>query len=181
MKLSFIYNTFNQFNKFPDEEVGNIVINSRIAQKGDVFFAIKGENFDGHQFIKDVLDKGVLAVVASDSTIQNDKIILVDDTVKALWLLAQKWREKINPHVLGITGSSGKTTVKELTATILQSIYGQDKVLSTQGNLNNHLGVPLTLLKLSESHHFAVIEMGMNHFGELSYLTQIAKPNVALI
>ncbi|MCV2503082.1 MAG: UDP-N-acetylmuramoyl-tripeptide--D-alanyl-D-alanine ligase [Neisseriaceae bacterium] len=181
MKLSFIYNTFNQFNKFPDEEVGNIVINSRIAQKGDVFFAIKGENFDGHQFIKDVLDKGVLAVVASDSTIQNDKIILVDDTVKALGLLAQKWREKINPHVLGITGSSGKTTVKELTATILQSIYGQDKVLSTQGNLNNHLGVPLTLLKLSESHHFAVIEMGMNHFGELSYLTQIAKPNVALI
>ncbi|QRN40978.1 MAG: UDP-N-acetylmuramoyl-tripeptide--D-alanyl-D-alanine ligase [Neisseriaceae bacterium] len=181
MKLSFIYNTFNQFNRFPDVEVRNIVTDSRIAQQGDVFFAIKGVNFDGHQFIDDVLSKGVLAVIASDSTVKNDKIILVDDTVKSLGLLASKWRQEINPYVLGITGSSGKTTVKELTATILKSIYGQDNVLWTQGNLNNHLGVPLTLLKLSAAHRFAVIEMGMNHFGELSYLTQIVKPNIVLI
>lgn len=105
----------------------------------------------------------------------------VDDTLAALQKLAKAWRENVNPFVFGITGSSGKTTVKEMLAGVLRHRFGDEAVLATAGNFNNHIGLPLTLLKLNEKHRYAVIEMGMNHFGELSLLTRIAGPNVALV
>ena len=105
----------------------------------------------------------------------------VDDTLAALQTLAKAWRDNVNPFVFGITGSGGKTTVKEMLAAVLRRRFGDDAVLATAGNFNNHIGLPLTLLKLNEKHRYAVIEMGMNHFGELAVLTQIAKPDAALV
>ena len=110
-----------------------------------------------------------------------ERCVEVDDTLAALQKLAKAWRENVNPFVFGITGSSGKTTVKEMLAGVLRHRFGDEAVLATAGNFNNHIGLPLTLLKLNEKHRYAVIEMGMNHFGELFLLTRIAGPNVALV
>jgi len=107
--------------------------------------------------------------------------VKVDDPLAALQVLAKAWRDNVNPFVFGITGSGGKTTVKEMLAAVLRRRFGDDAVLATVGNFNNHIGLPLTLLKLNEKHRYAVIEMGMNHFGELAVLTQIAKPDAALV
>jgi UDP-N-acetylmuramoyl-tripeptide--D-alanyl-D-alanine ligase len=107
--------------------------------------------------------------------------IVAEDTYQALGNLAAYWRSKFNMPIAGITGSSGKTTVKEMLASILRADASPETVLATQGNLNNHIGLPLTLLKLNAQHRYAVIEMGMNHTGEIAYLTGLTKPNVALI
>ena len=164
-----------------DSPINQITTDSRTAQQGDLFFALVGENHDAHDFVPDVLAKGATAVVSRGDCASFSGCLKVDDTLAALQTLAAAWRKQLNPFVYGITGSSGKTTVKEMLATILRTAHGADAVLATAGNFNNHIGLPLTLLNLREQHRHAVIEMGMNHAGELAVLTRIAAPNVALV
>ena len=182
LDLNFICQTLGLTMPSENQPVSRIVTDSRDIQDGDVFFALAGERFDAHDFVEDVLAAGATAVVVSREDCAALKGALkVDDTLVALQKLAKAWRENVNPFVFGITGSSGKTTVKEMLAGVLRHRFGDEAVLATAGNFNNHIGLPLTLLKLNEKHRYAVIEMGMNHFGELSLLTRIASPNVALV
>ena len=182
LDLNFICQTLDLPMPSENQPVSRIVTDSRDIQDGDVFFALAGERFDAHDFVEDVLAVGATAVVVSREDCAALKGALkVDDTLAALQKLAKAWRENVNPFVLGITGSSGKTTVKEMLAGVLRHRFSDEAVLATAGNFNNHIGLPLTLLKLNEKHRYAVIEMGMNHFGELSLLTRIASPNVALV
>ncbi|MBR0129509.1 MAG: UDP-N-acetylmuramoyl-tripeptide--D-alanyl-D-alanine ligase [Neisseriaceae bacterium] len=182
LNLSFIADVFQAALPCADFVVGKITTDSRTAQKNDVFFALLGDNFDGHDFVDEVLSRGAVCVVSRADCVGKSGCLKVGDTLAALGKLAHAWRNK-NPQVsvLAITGSSGKTTVKEMTAAILRRKFGENAVLATQGNLNNHIGLPLTLLNLRKNHRVAVLEMGMNHFGELDYLTHIAKPDIALI
>ncbi|SMC26673.1 UDP-N-acetylmuramoyl-tripeptide--D-alanyl-D-alanine ligase [Andreprevotia lacus DSM 23236] len=157
-----------------------VTTDSRDIRAGDLFVALKGERFDGHDFAAAALAQGAVAVLVQQP-LDGGNHIVVSDTLAALGTLAHYWRKKLNPVVVAITGSNGKTTVKEMTATVLAHCAGKDAVLATQGNLNNHIGVPLTLLSLREGHRYAVVEMGMNHSGEIDYLTRLAEPDVALV
>lgn len=181
INLNFLCNALDL--PIPEQNItlGKITTDSRHVQKGDVFFALIGENHDAHDFVPQVLEKGAFAVVSRSDCASLENCLVVSDTLIALQKLSAAWRNDINPFVFGITGSSGKTTVKEMLATILRSYFGEAAVLATSGNLNNHIGLPLTLLNLNENHRFAVIEMGMNHAGELAQLTRLACPNVALV
>jgi len=162
---------------------------SRSVKSGDLFIALSGKNFDGHKFVAQAKDRGaVAAMVNQESDIkknQDSKIpmIIVKDTLLGLGRLAAYWRGCFDIPLIAVTGSNGKTTVKEMIALILLQLVGKDsnKVLATTGNLNNDIGVPKMLLQLCKQHKYAVIEMGMNHSGEISYLTHLAKPSVALI
>lgn len=184
LDLNFICQTFDRQLSVTNAAVKRVVIDSRTIQAGDVFVAIRGEHFDGHDFVDDVLAKGALLCIVSRTEYSQDKrCLVVEDTEKALGQLAHAWRMTVNPalQVFGITGSAGKTTVKEMLATILRHHAGEQAVLATAGNFNNHLGLPLTLLQLKSHHRYAVIEMGMNHAGELSYLTRLTCPDYALV
>ncbi|MDO4694155.1 MAG: UDP-N-acetylmuramoyl-tripeptide--D-alanyl-D-alanine ligase [Eikenella sp.] len=158
-----------------------IITDSRQAQAGDVFFALAGDKHDAHDFVPQVLAAGAYAVVSRADCAALSGSLKVADTLAALQTLAAAWREAVDPLVFGITGSSGKTTVKEMLAAVLRRHFGDDAVLATEGNFNNHIGLPLTLLQLQPQHRYAVIEMGMNHFGELAALTRIARPDAALV
>lgn len=182
LDLNWIHHTFQAALNCPNCPVERVVIDSRDIQAGDVFFAIQGERFDGHDYVDAALAKGaLLAITSRADCVGKEGCLNVDDTEHALGQLAKAWRMHLNPMVLGITGSSGKTTVKEMVAAILRRAFGAQAVLATAGNLNNHLGLPLTLLKLTPEHRFAVVEMGMNHAGELAYLSNLAKPDKSLI
>ncbi|WP_338809372.1 UDP-N-acetylmuramoyl-tripeptide--D-alanyl-D-alanine ligase [Neisseria leonii] len=182
LDLNFICQTLNLPAPRENSAVGRVVTDSRDIQNGDVFFALAGERFDAHDFVPDVLARGAAAVVVSRADCAGlDGALAVNDTLAALQKLAQAWRGAVNPFVFGITGSSGKTTVKEMLAAVLRRAFGDAAVLATAGNFNNHIGLPLTLLKLVPQHRYAVIEMGMNHAGELSVLTRIARPGAALV
>lgn len=166
----------------PDVVFSRVVTDTRAIQAGDLFVALSGEHFDGHQFIAAALAAGAAAVLVSQVPSKtNIPYVHVADTLRALGALAAAWRQQCAPYVLAITGSNGKTTVKEMVAALLRQAYGAEAVLATKGNLNNHIGVPLTLLQLRPQHRYAVIEMGMNHLGELANLTHLAQPDVALI
>ena len=178
---NFVRRLFRLPENATDSVINQITTDSRTAQCGDLFFALVGENHDAHDFVPDVLAKGATAVVSRGDCAELSGCLKVDDTLAALQTLAAAWRKQLNPFVYGITGSSGKTTVKEMLASILRTAHGADAVLATAGNFNNHIGLPLTLLNLREHHRHAVIEMGMNHAGELAVLTRIAAPNVALV
>lgn len=158
---------------------------TRTIQQGDLFIALKGENFDGAKFVAQAAQAGaVAAVVNADSVIDGSPcpLIRVPDTRIALGKLAAHWRSQFDIPLVAITGSNGKTTVKEMLSVILRTATGSEEaVLATQGNFNNDIGMPLTLLKLRAHHRYAVIEMGMNHFGEIDYLTHLARPNVAVV
>ena len=156
---------------------------SRKIQSGDFFIAIAGEKFDGNQFLNEVFRKGALAALASkeECVPENDPVLLVEDTLKALQMIATAWRKELNPQLILVTGSNGKTTVKEMIASILKEALGEKHVLATRGNLNNDIGLPLTLLGLRSHHQIAVIELGMNHPGETQFLANIAQPNIVLI
>jgi UDP-N-acetylmuramoyl-tripeptide--D-alanyl-D-alanine ligase len=168
---------------------------SRTLRQGDLFVALSGENFDGNKFVASAEEKGAAAAMIQQKADNNDvstdlSLLRVKDTRLGLGQLAAYWRARFTIPVVGVTGSNGKTTVKEMIACILRQATLSDganvndalkQVLATEGNLNNDIGVPQMLLRLRAQHQYAVIEMGMNHVGEISYLTQLAKPDVAVI
>ena len=161
-----------------DVEVSSVSIDTRAIKPGQLYVAIKGHNFDGNEFVADAEHTGAIAALVHKGVTPTVPHIVVDDTRLALAELAGAWRKKASVSVIGITGSNGKTTVKEMTAAIL-SVNGN--TLFTQGNLNNDIGVPLTLLRLHEQHRYAVIEMGANHPGEIEYTSRYAEADVAII
>lgn len=165
-----------------DANAKRVVTDTRTLETGDLFVALKGERFDAHQFVAQALTQGAVgAMVDLSASIDAMPVIQVDDTRLALGRLAAGWRKRFAGHLVGITGSNGKTTVKELIAAILTAHDGAEAVLATAGNFNNDIGLPLTLLRLRTHHKYAVIEMGMNHPGEIRYLSGLAKPEVALV
>ena len=164
-------------------QVENINTDTRKSVPNSLFFALKGEKFDAHQYLEQAVAQRATAVVVqqSNSSLSVPQLV-VKDTRLALATLAKWLREEINPRTVAMTGSSGKTIVKEMTAHILQHTAGNaDAVLFTNGNFNNDIGVPLTLLRLTAQHRFAVVELGANHQGEINYTTQLAQPDAALI
>jgi UDP-N-acetylmuramoyl-tripeptide--D-alanyl-D-alanine ligase len=163
---------------------------TRTIQQGDLFIALKGENFDGSRFIIDAFKAGAVAAIVSAEGYERlrpiidpkSPVLVVEDTLLALGKLAAHWRKQFDIPLVAITGSNGKTTVKEMLAAILREATGsKESVMATGGNFNNDIGMPLTLLKLRVTHRYAVIEMGMNHPNEIFYLTRIARPDVALV
>jgi UDP-N-acetylmuramoyl-tripeptide--D-alanyl-D-alanine ligase len=161
-----------------------VTTDSREVARGALFVALRGERFDGHAFVDAALKSGAAGALVSDPdrvSTHDAGLILADDTLAALGQLAGAWRDRFRIPLVGVTGSNGKTTVKDMIAAVLRAHAGEDGVLATSGNLNNAIGMPLMLLRLRSPHRFAVIEMGMNHLGEIRYLTRIAKPTVALI
>jgi UDP-N-acetylmuramoyl-tripeptide--D-alanyl-D-alanine ligase len=159
-----------------------VTTDSRDVKPGDLFVALQGETFDGHDFALQSLRQGAVAVMAHKPMPDfNGNLIRVVDTRRALGQLAAAWRQRFSLPVIAITGSNGKTTVKEMIAAILAAAYGESGRLATQGNLNNEIGVPLTLLRLNAQHRAAVIELGMNHPGEIAELAQMTRPTVALV
>jgi UDP-N-acetylmuramoyl-tripeptide--D-alanyl-D-alanine ligase len=163
---------------------------SRKIVQGDLFVALRGENFDGYNFVATAAQAGAVAALVNADSYQGQgaklatgiQLLVVEDTRMALGQLAGWWRRQFTIPFVAITGSNGKTTVKEMLAGILREAAGSaDAVLATKGNFNNDIGLPLTLLQLNAAHRYAVIEMGMNHPAEIDYLTRIAAPDVALI
>ncbi len=165
-----------------DVAFDGVSTDSRTAPAGALFVALKGETFDAHSFLEQVAGRGVAAVVVH-ALPQGWTLpaIVVPDTLVALGRIANSWRVQHAIPVIGVTGSNGKTTVKEMISAILAAAFGEDARLATQGNLNNEIGVPLTLFRLGSQHRAAVIEMGMNHPGEIARLAAIAQPTVAMV
>ena len=165
-----------------DVTVTSVDTDSRRVLPGQLFVALPGEKFDGHDFLPQVANQGAVAALVSKPVTSNLPTVLVKDTRLALGQLASWWRQQLALPLIAVTGSNGKTTTKEMIAAIMQAhVGGADKVLATAGNFNNDIGMPLTLLRLRATHRCAVIEMGMNHLGEIDYLTRLAQPNVAVI
>ena len=179
MMLSEIAKTLHAPILGEDVRVSSVGTDSRSIVNGQLFVAIKGERFDGNSYAAAAIQQGAVAVLISDANIAARPAVLVEDTKIALGVLAQYWRQKFSLPVVAVTGSNGKTTVKEMIASILKVAKGD--VLATKGNLNNEIGMPLTLLNLRANHSGAVIEMGMNHLGEIRYLTKLASPQIALV
>ena len=156
-----------------------ISTDSRTNTKNTVFFALSGENFNGNKFAIDAINKGALLAVVDDVRyLTHEKCILVDNTLKTLQELASFHRKSHKAKVIGITGSNGKTTTKELISSVLSTEFN---IISTLGNFNNHIGVPLTLLKINDNTEIAIVEMGANHINEIALLCEIAKPDYGII
>src|ERR1035437_3811888 len=156
-----------------------ICTDSRVCPLDSLFFALKGENFNANGFAIAALEKGCAYAVVDEAEYAIDnRFILVDNVLESLQELATYHRRQIGTKIIGITGTNGKTTTKELIASVLKEKYN---ILYTQGNLNNHIGVPLTLLQLTKEHQLAVIEMGANHPGEIKQLAEIADPDYGII
>ena len=172
MDIQNLYSLFQSSN--------GVSIDSRSIKKDEIFFSIKGDNFDGNSFALDALDKGAKFSIVDDIKLknQNDKIIFVENSLKELQNLSRYNRSKYDVKVIGLTGSNGKTTTKNLICNIVSQKYN---TLCTDGNLNNHIGVPLTLLNIKPETEIAVIEMGANHIGEIENLCQICMPDIGLI
>jgi len=163
-------------------ELNDVVTDSRAVQAGNVFVALRGERFDAHDFLDAVVAQGASAVVVErvPAGLAVPAIVVPDSRV-ALGQIAHGWRSAHAIPVIGVTGSNGKTTVKEMIAAILAAAFGEDGYLATRGNFNNEIGVPLTLFRLQAQHQAAVIEMGMNHPGEIAVLSRIATPTLGLV
>lgn len=171
MSISELYELFIHHPK--------VTTDSRNCPKGSIFFALKGEKFDGNQYASKALDAGCdYAVIDNPDCYINKRTILVDNVLQTLQQLAHRHRKVIGLPIIGITGTNGKTTTKELLAAVLSSKYN---LLYTEGNLNNQIGVPLTLLRLNHDHEMAVIEMGASHPGDIKELVDIVQPNYGLI
>ena len=162
-----------------------ITTDSRDVPKGSMFFALKGDNFDGNQYAVPSLEKGASYAVVDNNEIYSNapsgiknRILLVDDVLSTLQQLANHHRCQLGTTIIGVTGTNGKTTTKELIAAVLSKKYN---VLYTQGNFNNHIGVPKTLLRLTKEHQIAVVEMGANHPGEIKTLVNIVQPDYGII
>ena len=159
-------------------EPNEIVIDSRLVQEGNLFCALPGENVDGHKFVSMAFDKGAYAcLVTHVPEGETRPCIVVEDVVEAMGDIAAAYRATLQIPIVGITGSVGKTTMKEMIASILEQKFA---VLKTDKNYNNHMGVPMTLSRINPEHRVAVVEMGINHFGEMEYLAKIVRPNVAV-
>lgn len=172
MDISKIYALFNKYK--------SVSIDTRSIKPNDIFFAIKGPNFDGNNFALQAIKTGASYVISDNPSIskKSEKIIYVENSIKALQKLANYHRRKLNTKIIAITGSNGKTTSKELILNVLKTKY---KTTATKGNLNNHLGVPLSLLEINENTEFGIIEMGANHLNEIAQLCKIAEPSFGYI
>ena len=164
----------------------SVSTDSRSVEAGALFVALRGEHFDGHEFVAAAKARGAVAAMVSEAegeatAVSGIPCVAVDDTRLALGRLAGHWRAKFSIPLVVVAGSNGKTTVKEMIAAILRAHYGEAATLATHGNLNNDIGLPMTLLRLRSTHHAAVIEIGMNHPGETEYLAGISRPTVALV
>jgi len=168
-----IENLYKVFKEHPE-----VTTDSRNITNGSVYFALRGEYFNGNDFAKAAIENGCSYAVVDDNSVTGEKIINVPDSLVALQELAKYHRKQCGAKVFAITGTNGKTTTKELIASVLSN---SKKIIFTQGNLNNHIGVPLTLLKISDETEIAVIEMGANHPGEINFLCEIADPDAGLI
>lgn len=171
MSSNNIYNLFISSNC-------RIVTDSRSIEPGDIFFALRGERFNGNDFVPDALNRGARIVVADDPAIKSDRVIIVEDALAELQLLASRYRQSLDIPVMAITGTNGKTTTRELITAVLSTKY---RIHSTRGNLNNHIGVPLTLLSAPPDTSFLLVEMGANHIGEIDSLCRIADPGYGII
>ena len=168
-----------------DAIVNSFCTDSRKLEKGDMFVPLIGDNFDGHKFLKEALGLGAMGFFTSDERegffedVSKDIIIIkVEDTLEAFQQVAEFHRNKFDIPLIGVTGSAGKTSTKDMIYEVLSKKY---KVLKTEGNLNNHIGLPMTLLNLTEEHEVVVVEMGMSGFNEISTLSKIAKPDISII
>lgn len=173
MEINELYQIFLQSPR--------ITTDSRNCPQNSIFFALKGSNFNGNAFAKNALEKGCSYAIIDEKEYyekDNKRMILVEDCLETLQKLANFHRRQLGVKIIAITGTNGKTTTKELIATILSEVHN---VLYTQGNMNNHIGVPLTLLQMTNRHNLAVIEMGANHPGEIKELTNIVEPNFGII
>lgn len=178
MLLSELAHTVNGTLHGKDVLFSGVSIDGRTINSGDLYVAIKGERFDGHQFVGQAAQAGAVASMVEQQADSLNAAVSVKQTRQALGQLAKHWRQRFDFPVVAITGSNGKTTVKELTNAVLSQQYN---TLATKGNLNNELGVPLTLLRLRNQHEAAVIEMGANHHGEIAYLTDLTQPSIGLV
>jgi UDP-N-acetylmuramoyl-tripeptide--D-alanyl-D-alanine ligase len=171
MKIEDLYLKFKQCSK--------VSTDTRKLTKDCIYFALKGENFNGNKFVSQAFDGGSKFCVVDDETaVLNDNCILVDNVLQSLQQLATYHRNKIKIPIIALTGSNGKTTTKELIASVLDTTYN---IKATKGNLNNHIGVPLTLLTFTEELNFGIVEMGANHQKEIEFLSKIAQPDYGLI
>ncbi|MEY3720768.1 MAG: UDP-N-acetylmuramoylalanyl-D-glutamyl-2,6-diaminopimelate--D-alanyl-D-alanine ligase [Pseudomonadota bacterium] len=162
--------------------IDGVSTNSKAVAKGNLFVALRGERFDAHEFLPEVVAQDAAAVIV-ERVPEGFSLpaLVVSDARHALGQIANFWRRQFDIPVIGVAGSNGKTTVKEMIASVLAAAFGEGKYLSTRGNLNNEIGVPLTLFRLRSAHRAAVIEMGMNHPGEIARLAEIAEPTVGLV
>jgi len=163
---------FEEFSK--KVQIKNVVMDSRKVTEGSLFFAIN----NGNSYVKDVLDKGASLVIADNTDVEDERIVKVSDTVATMQDLATKYRKKLDIQVIGITGSNGKTTTKDIVYSLLSA---KAKTLKTEGNYNNHIGLPYTLLNVTDEERFVVLEMGMSSLGEIRRLGEISSPNYAII
>ncbi len=161
-----------------DNIITSITTDTRQLHQGQLFVALEGAHFDGHDFIDEHVERLASGVLAHKKIETSLPVIVVDDTLQALTRWATAWRRKVAPMLIAVTGSNGKTTVKQMLSNVLSLVAS---TCYTHGNLNNHIGVPLTLLTLRKHHRFAVIEMGANDFGEINHLSSIAEPDIAVI
>ena len=167
-------------NTNPDDYINGVSIDSRKIEKGNIYFALKGEVSDGHLYIESAIDNGAKLIIASDVSKINDRapFIIVDDTTRALQDLAASYRDMLEGLFIGITGSNGKTSCKDILCAALSSAY---KTQKTQGNHNNELGVPLTILSFDEDSECYIVEMGMEAIGDIHFLERMVKPNVGIV
>ncbi|NCQ05519.1 MAG: UDP-N-acetylmuramoyl-tripeptide--D-alanyl-D-alanine ligase, partial [Cyanobacteria bacterium] len=164
------------------KECSGINTDTRTLKSGEIFLALEGENFNGHNFISQAIEKGAIALITQQNYSISEEVkipvLKVKNTLEAYQNIAHYWRESLNIPIIGVTGSVGKTTTKELITAVLST---QGKVLKTEANYNNEIGVPKTLLQIDKSHQYAVIEMAMRGKGEIALLTEIVNPNIGLI
>ena len=167
----------------PTQQFTSVSTDTRTLQPGALYVALHGENFDGHRFVEQAIEAGASGILVSQAAETGSDITVmhVTDTLIALQQMAHASRLQFGGPVIAVTGSNGKTTTKEMIAAVLRAHFGADAVLATTGNLNNHIGVPLTLLARKSAHKVAVIEMGMNHFAEIALLTTLTEPTIAVI
>ena len=176
--LSFAADAMNGTLHGDDRNFEGVSTDSRTIREGELFIALSGPNFDGNKFVKQASSKGAAGAIVASLASEGVAQIEVEDTKLALGRLGAAWRDRHSVTIVGITGSNGKTTLKELVAACLSSVAS---TLATEGNLNNDIGMPLMMSRIDESHEYAVLEMGANHAGEIAYLTELAKPDVVVI
>ncbi|MDR3477556.1 MAG: UDP-N-acetylmuramoyl-tripeptide--D-alanyl-D-alanine ligase [Gammaproteobacteria bacterium] len=183
MTLSELASILSTDSTHPDITFTGLSKDTRTLTPGNLYIAIVGENLDGHDYVMNAQKAGAAAALVSRRVDCSLPQIVVKDTLDALGKLAENWRDRFALPLIGVTGSNGKTTLKNMIASILRAACdgNADEVLATEGNLNNNIGLPLMLARLNSNHRYGVLEMGMNHFNEIAYLTKMTKPYIAIV